>query len=329
MRNNRLAIAAVSIALAIVSTSAPASEPERTVAESLFKDAKRLMKDGDYATACPKLSESFRLDPAGGTMINLADCTEHLHKYATAYAMFEKARAMAVSANRADRIQVADEHLAVLAGLVSKVTLEVPTAARVEGLEVLLDGVIMGTATWGTAIMIDPGSHPVEARAPARETWKQQLQIGEVAEDRTIAIPTLRGAPSPVVTKSEKPTAQLVGASQPPAGTRTYAFVLGGFGVAALGAGTYFAFHAQSKLDEADSLLAARDPATNDRRAEARSAQTFARIGFGVGVLSLGAATYWLLSSPTEKAEGTTKSASVRVAPAVGSTWGLSVEGAW
>ncbi|GAC1359440.1 MAG: hypothetical protein NVSMB47_12270 [Polyangiales bacterium] len=160
----------MTLALLLLAPAAAAepSESERAIAESLFQQAKTLSKKGDYAAACPKFAESFRIDAAGGTALNLADCLEHDGKLASAYGMFQKARVMALGASRQDRVQIADEHLAALAPRLSHVIFAVPPAARVAGLEVLLDGVSLGPASWGTPLMVDAGEHAVLARAPAR-----------------------------------------------------------------------------------------------------------------------------------------------------------------
>jgi len=54
-------------------------------AQSLFEEGVRLMKEKKYAEACPKLAESHKLEPGGGTDFNLAICPEGEGKPATAY----------------------------------------------------------------------------------------------------------------------------------------------------------------------------------------------------------------------------------------------------
>ncbi|MFO0567610.1 MAG: hypothetical protein U0263_18270 [Polyangiaceae bacterium] len=51
---------------------------DATAAEALFNAGRDAVKAGDYPTACAKFRESNRLDPAPGTVLNLADCEEHL-----------------------------------------------------------------------------------------------------------------------------------------------------------------------------------------------------------------------------------------------------------
>src|SRR5262245_52435554 len=72
----------------------PSSE-DAALAEELFRAAKALMTEGRNVEACPKLAESYRLDPAGGTLLTLALCHETTGRTASAWADFTNAIALA------------------------------------------------------------------------------------------------------------------------------------------------------------------------------------------------------------------------------------------
>jgi hypothetical protein len=68
-----------------------------------FDDGKRLAAQGRYAESCPKLAESQRLDPAPGTLMNLADCYENAGLTASAWATWLEAASATKQAGQVER----------------------------------------------------------------------------------------------------------------------------------------------------------------------------------------------------------------------------------
>src|SRR5262245_60514235 len=88
-----LAFAAAMVALA-ASSAALAQKSDVAKAEALFKEGRAALERGDYATACPKFSESLKLANRAGTLFNLAQCDEHDRHYLAAIARWKQGIAL-------------------------------------------------------------------------------------------------------------------------------------------------------------------------------------------------------------------------------------------
>src|SRR6185436_12399932 len=64
---------------------------DKSLATQLFKEGRALVDQGKVAEGCRKLEESQRLDPGGGTLLNVALCHEKEGRTATAWAEFTEA----------------------------------------------------------------------------------------------------------------------------------------------------------------------------------------------------------------------------------------------
>ncbi|WP_437717901.1 hypothetical protein WMF45_16690 [Sorangium sp. So ce448] len=180
----RLAGVALALALAVSPGVAFAQ------AEALLDEGKALMKKGKVAEACPKLEESYRLSPRSATLLALAMCHEKQGKIATAWSEYIDLGAAARKEGNKRLEADAKARGAKLELSLPRLTLSVPRAAAVEGLEVMLDGAPVDGALWGQARPIDPGQHKVSASAPGRKPWEKSVSIKR-GERKTVAVPAL------------------------------------------------------------------------------------------------------------------------------------------
>jgi hypothetical protein len=155
------------------------ARPEQAArAESLFRAGKAALQRGEYATACPRLAESQRLEPAGGTLLALALCYEGWGRKATAWALFQEAEAMARAQGRKDRADIARRKAAALESQLSFVTIEGELDLP-HGVEITLDGQDVGSAALGTPAAVDGGSHQVEARYAGASYYTKTVEVSE------------------------------------------------------------------------------------------------------------------------------------------------------
>ncbi|WP_437941275.1 hypothetical protein [Sorangium sp. So ce341] len=180
----RIAGAALALSLAVSPGVAFAQ------ASALLDEGKALMKKGKLAEACPKIEESYRLSPRSATLLALATCHEKQGKLATAWSEYIDLSAAARKEGNKRLEADAKARGARLELRLPRLTVNVPRAAAVEGLEVTLDGAPVDSASWGQARPIDPGEHKVSASAPGRKTWEASVSIKR-GERKAVAVPAL------------------------------------------------------------------------------------------------------------------------------------------
>jgi hypothetical protein len=175
------------------------AQSQSSIAEALYQEGRQLMEAGRYAEACPKFAESQKLEPGMGTLLNLATCNEKLGKSATAWTQFSEAYSILTKETDEQRAAYAKERRDTLASTLARITIQVPEASRTAGLVVSLDGVAVGSAAWGVAVPVDPGTHTIKAEAPGYKSWEGKFDIASRANN-SVAVPALQksqGTPTP------------------------------------------------------------------------------------------------------------------------------------
>lgn len=249
----RLATFLLGASIAALAAPAHADDAsDKATAEALFRDARQAMKAGRYDVACPKLSESQRLDPAAGTLLNLAECYEKNGQTASAWATFGEAARAAELRKRADWKATADARVKELEPTLSFLTIEVePETAALGGLIVKRDGVDVNRASWATALPIDPGPHVVAATATGRTEWKSSIEIKKTSDRVVVRVPKLAETPPPAPPPTLPPPKR-EGSSHFP--KTAIGLGVAGAGVAILATGLVFGLLASHQGDTADRL---------------------------------------------------------------------------
>jgi hypothetical protein len=306
----------VALVVSVLALSRPVSADERDqgLAETLFREGKRLMAAGDYAAACDKLAESERLDPAGGTLLALALCHEAAGKMATAWSEFQDALASAKRDGRADREDVAREHLAAVEPRLSKLEIRVAReTAALPGLQITRDGIAVGRAAWDVAAPVDAREISVRATAPGHAPFAVTITMEGEGKVTVVSIPALAAEAEPSAPD---------GASSGSPARREAAVVVGVIGVVGIGLGTYFGVRAITKSEDANRVCPEQTcgvaSARDDSQTAWRSANV-ANVSLLAGVAAVGVAIYLF-------ATGTTNAVPAAVQARGGSA---SDDGAW
>jgi hypothetical protein len=283
-----------------------AASADPATAEALFREGRRLLEEGSYDAACPKLAESHAQDPASGTLINLALCLEKQGKLASAWAQYQLAAALARKDGRPDRVESAEKQLARLEPRVPRVVLQ--AATQPPGVVASFGDVRIGAAAFGSAIPVDPGTYAVVVSAPQHDDFRTSVTLAE-GETRTVEIPQLVRAASPTPApppmaapgpvrppERDQPTqrapAGAAGGSAPVAG-----YVTAATGAVGLGLGAYFGVRSLSAYSQAERLCPTHRTCSEEARRARESAEGrawVANVALGVGVLA-SAAGAWLV----------------------------------
>lgn len=272
---------------------APARADTSSLAESLFQQGVAAMDRGDLAHACDMLAESQRLDPGGGTLLNLAVCHERAGRLATAWARYIEALGVARRDKREDRAVLAEEHIRLLEPRLPRLTLVL--AERLPGQRVEVDGVELRAGAWELPSPVDPGAHAVRVQAAGRREHVFTVTVLEGESKRVVVPPLARDASFAL---REAPAA-------PPArdGTqRTFGWILTGVGGASL-AGTAvlgaLAIGAESTADAAcPGTGACVDQRGLDASNRATNLSTAATITGLSGVVVLAGGLLLLITAP-------------------------------
>lgn len=174
------------------------AEPPSREANRLFEDGRAQLKAGNYAAACPLLEQSYELERAPGTQLNLGDCDEHADKLRDAWLLYDAA---AREYERTDRPKQAEfaRHLAdALAPRLATVIVKL-AASNTIGLTLRIGDRTMAPEAQHVE-RLDPGAVEIAVRAPGRVAFATTV-TAELGREVTVDVPPLdpvEPAPKPL-----------------------------------------------------------------------------------------------------------------------------------
>jgi len=306
----------------------PASADRVTDAEELFRRARALMSQERYDQACPLLTESYRLDPGPGTLVNLALCHEKIGRVAAAWGEFTavEQQARAATPPNDSRALFARQHAEALEPRLSRLRITVPDEARAPGLVVKVDGEPKTEALWG-GVVVDAGTRVVEVSAQGKKTLSLPVKIDDEGVLRSVTIPALEDAP--VVPPEGRVTGDLadVEAYAASRARRTTGFVVAGVGLAMVVTGSALgvaAILADDEAHECNPCYAGSPEARDSDRATDR-ALLFANVSnvvLPLGIIGAAVGTYLVLSARGPRRAALAPALSPRAS-------GFSLSGSW
>jgi hypothetical protein len=146
-------------------------------AAELFRQGRAAMVARDYATACPKLEASVRLEAHVGNLISLAECEEATARLAAARGHWQQAADLARGLGD-QRESFAREKLAILDPRVPRLTIRRAPGSP-ETMTVARDDVALGPGSFDIPLPVEVGTHVVVTRAEGFEPTRIEVTFAE------------------------------------------------------------------------------------------------------------------------------------------------------
>jgi Tetratricopeptide repeat len=316
--SRRIRVSATILAFAAITAAWPARAGDPAAAEALFREGRALARDGKWQGACEKFKESQRLDPAVGTLLNVAHCEAALGKLASAW---EHYRAVLDDLPRDDeRVAHVRAQLAALEPRLPRLTVVLASGAH--GARVARDGSVLGEAALGAPLPVDPGEHEIVVTAPGTKPRRYAVTAKE-GEAKTISVelgpasqtepekPTATPAPAPAVASRPAPAPAR---DQGTSSRTTWGYVIGGVGVAGLvvgaGAGALALSKKGTVRDHCDADYNC-DASGVDAASSGKRWATVSTVAFAVGAAGVGVGAYWILSGNSKVGAATSGDATL------------------
>ena len=289
-----------------LSVKAAHAQDSAAAADLLFNDARAAMVAKKFNVACAKFRESNRLDPAVGTLFNLANCEAQRGHLVASWALYRQVLEKLPPDD--PRASVAKTQVQSLDARVPRLTIR----ARGEmpaGTTVHVAGLVLSPASLNSPLPLDPGSYAISVVAPgrARQEFSVTLAEGDAAEFPVSVGSSTSASPPHVAPIAVVTSSQPIGAGDDDDRKTRELLAYAGIGVGAAGITLgiitgLFGLHEEALGNpNCSDVTRTCNQRGYDANQSAKSLATVSTLGFVVGVLAGGAGTYLWLTLPDAK----------------------------
>lgn len=284
----------------------PHDEATRNAARALADRGAEQYDRRDWAGALEMFRRAYELVPAPTIAVFEARCLTQLRRLVEADEAYARAEAAPTKKDPAglfrEAVREAQQEGAALRRRIPRLKVEIKGApAEAPTLRVLLDGKAVSPALLNVERPIDPGVHHVEARYEGTPRGVFDVNLGE-GDRRSITIRIKTPAPERSESSGPAPVAPLAEARPPDGGwQRTAGWAALGVGGASLIAGAVAGGLMLGKKSDLDDGCPGGGcpPERHDDLDTFRTFRTVSNVGYGVGLIGVGAGVVLLLTAPS------------------------------
>jgi len=154
------------------SPSSPPTAAELAAAREAFKQGLQFFEAGDYANALSRFEAAERVAPTAQVRYNVGRTLEKLGRLVEALSEYEDAAALAKAKSLDSVEKTANDSATAVRARIPKLTVKVDPLTAL----VTIDGRVRDASK---EMLVDPGSHVIEASAPKRVTVSKKVTLAE------------------------------------------------------------------------------------------------------------------------------------------------------
>jgi hypothetical protein len=271
----------------------PAVGPESS-AKTKFADALKLYKSGNVAEALPLFREVAESTQSPNAQLYVGYCLAQAAKRVEAYRAFSLVLKQ-ISEHPDEKYEptreAAEAQLAILNVRLAKLAILIADVPS--GLAVTLDGVAVEEKTLGSSIVVEPGTHHVEASATGLSPVRRDVSLeGGELKTLNLSLKKTEQGPSRQVTPAPAaaPPAAASGRPEEKHPIRTAGYVTGVVGVAGAAVFAITGLMAKSTFNTLDRECGAAGCSDSGHQNDidrGKSLQTVANVGLVIGAVGL------------------------------------------